>query len=410
MAGINKILDVEAGSLLLVDESTAELFFKITLRGENKQITAYRLLPGEGIAGWVVANNQPVIINNAQSDKRFTPKIDEAIGFTTKTVLCVPLLVRGKPIGALEVINKRCGPFDPDDQELLVSMAAALGIALKNVDLYQEAQEHARRTQIINQVTSTINTGHGLSETGKLILEQFGRLLPFDHISLSLLDTSGENVRQWVFTEHGSLEFTKSGLPLKNTLLAYIIKNNQLRIDDDISSLRPGGSPYPDDQILLDEKIKSRIAFPLVTGQTPYGSLTIGHRQAGAYDRLELRLLEQLIPQVAVAIEKSWLINVMEEHNAELRGLNHLSEMLFSTTDFRVIVDTASSMLPRLLPGDVQGVIIADRRGIYLGVAVPFDFTRTEQIIGDMVDTFAQISESDVPSEVVYAKTMAGVE
>jgi hypothetical protein len=55
--------------------------------------------------------------------------------------------------------------------------------------------------------------------------------------------------------------------------------------------------------------------------------------------------------QVAVAVEKSSLINAMEEHNIELRGLNHLSEMLFSTTDLRVIIDTTVSMLPRLLPG-----------------------------------------------------------
>ena len=75
MAGINKILDVEAGSLLLLDEDSGELYFKITLRGENKQVTSYRLQSNEGIAGWVVTNNKPIIVNNLATDKRFSPKM-----------------------------------------------------------------------------------------------------------------------------------------------------------------------------------------------------------------------------------------------------------------------------------------------------------------------------------------------
>jgi signal transduction histidine kinase/uncharacterized protein YigA (DUF484 family) len=417
MTGINKILNVEAGSLLLVDEQTKELYFKITLRGENKQITAYRLQADEGIAGWVVGHSQPVISNDAQNDKRFSKKIDHAIGFTTRMIMCVPLIVRGKPIGALEVLNKHKGSFDKDDQELLVSMAASLGIALKNADLYQEAQERAHHTEIINRVTSVINTGHGLSETGKLIIEQLSQFLSFDHISLSILDHAKENIRQWVFTEHGCLEYTKLIAPLQDSALARIIENNKGYVDDDVSKLRVSKSrlstlsptgPYPDDQVLLEDNVKSRIAVPLTTKKTPYGSLNIGHQQAEVYGPSELALLEQFIPQIAVAIEKSWLIDVMEQHNLELRGLNHMSEMLFSTTDYRLIIDTALSMLPRLLPGDIQGVIVAEEEGLYLGVDTPFDFTRTDEIIADIIGIFTQLSEGDVSTEIIYFKSLAG--
>ena len=417
MTGINKILNVEAGSLLLVDEQTKELYFKITLRGENKQITAYRLQADEGIAGWVVGHSQPVISNDAQNDKRFSKKIDHAIGFTTRMIMCVPLIVRGKPIGALEVLNKHKGSFDKDDQELLVSMAASLGIALKNADLYQEAQERAHHTEIINRVTSVINTGHGLSETGKLIIEQLSQFLSFDHISLSILDHAKENIRQWVFTEHGCLEYTKLIAPLQDSALARIIENNKGYVDDDVSKLRVSKSrlstlsptgPYPDDQVLLEDNVKSRIAVPLTTKKTPYGSLNIGHQQAGVYGPSELALLEQFMSQIAVAIEKSWLIDVMEQHNLELRGLNHMSEMLFSTTDYRLIIDTALSMLPRLLPGDIQGVIVAEEEGLYLGVDTPFDFTRTDEIIADIIDIFTQLSEGDVSTEIIYFKSLGG--
>jgi PAS domain S-box-containing protein len=407
MAGINNTLDVEAGSLLLEDEDTGELYFAITLRGENKQITSYRLQPGEGIAGWVVDNNQPVISNNAQTDRRFTTKIDKAIGFITNNLLCVPLVVQGEPIGALEVLNKQRGNFNEDDQELLVSMSASLAIALKNADLYQEAQERIQRTEIITRITSTINTGHGLSETGKLLVEQFKQMLSFDFVGLSLLDSSHENIRQWILTEQGSVEYTQGIMPVKDSALAWIVEHNQGRIDGDISN-HPDGKVFVDEQILLSENIKSKISFPLSTQIKPFGSLNIGHRQADAYGPSELRMLEQFMPQIAVAIEKSWLIDVMEQHNIELRSLNHLSEMLFSTTDYRLIVDTTVSMLPRLLPGEVQAIVIAEIEGVSVGLATPDNFRQAEQIIATSLNLYTELVDEKASTEIIYTKTVEG--
>ena len=407
MAGINDILEVEAGSILLLDEEANELYFKITLRGENKQVTSFRLKRDEGIAGWVVINNQPTISNNAQSDKRFFRSIDQAIGFKTHTVLCVPLVVKGKAMGVVEVINKRSGPFDNDDMELLVSMAASVGIALENASLYDDAQERAYHKEIINQVIAAVNSGHGLSETAKIIFEQFRRLLSFDHMSVSLLDNTKQNIRQWTFSEYGSIEQTKTAIPLKGSALAQLIKNNQGCIDDDISKKAITGT-YSDDAILLEDGIKSKISVPLTTQKGPYGSLNLGRRLPNAYGPHDLDLLAQLISQVAVAIEKARLIDVMEQRTAELQMLNHFGEMLVSTTDLNLILDTTLSMLPRLLPGDVQGMIVAGEEGCYLGVAVPFGFNKTDEIIKNIFETFTEMNEGEVSEELILSKSIAG--
>lgn len=407
MAGINEILDVEAGSILLVDESNGELYFKITLRGENKQITAFRLQPGEGIAGWVVKTGQPTMSNHAHNDRRFCRTIDDAIGFETKTVLCAPLIVQGKPIGAIEVINKRTGVFDSDDLELLVSMAASLGVALENANLYKQAQERAYQKEIIGQITMAVNSGHGLSETARIIFEQFKRLLSFDHLSVSLLDSSKDGIHQWIFSEYGAIQYTKTSIPLKGTALAWLIKHQRSCLNKDISSLNSGQN-YPDHQMMLDDGTKAGMSVLLTTQKGPYGSLNMGHRRTDAYECSHLELLEQLTSQVAVAIEKARLIDVLEQRTVELQMLNHLGEMLTSTTDLNLILDTTLSMLPRLLAGDVQGVIVGGEDGCYLGAAVPFGFTRTEQTIQEIFDTFTEISEQPVSKQLLAAKSIAG--
>jgi GAF domain-containing protein len=177
MTGINDVLDVEAGSLLLVDQETNELYFEITLRGENSEVTEFRLQPGQGIAGWVVANGSPAIVNDVGTDSRFFSKIDEAIGFKTKSVMCAPLVVQGYPIGALEVIN--------DDQDLLISMCASLAIALQNAGLYEEAQKRAQRTSIIGNIATAINASLSLVEASQAIADHLHKLVPFDYATLT---------------------------------------------------------------------------------------------------------------------------------------------------------------------------------------------------------------------------------
>lgn len=404
MAGINELLEVEAGSLLLVDEGTDELYFKITLRGENRQITSFRLGRHEGIAGWVVNHNRPAISNNPDTDKRFSRKIDQAIGFKTTMVLCVPLLVQSQPIGVLEVLNKRTGPFDEADQELLMSMAASLGIALENAQLYEAAQERARHNEIINQITTAINTAHGLTDIGQFIVEQLSRLIQFDDLSLSLLDDTRNHFQQRVLTSVDADDPPLQLFRLEDTALAHIIATNQARVYADISQPDPDALLPPDRQRLLANGIKAQIILPLTTQKSPYGTLNVGHRQAGAYGLTELRLLEQIEPQLAVAIEKSRIIDVMEQHNTELKQINHLSEMLASTTDISLILETTLNMLPRLLPGDVHGVILMGEAGAYLGIATPRDFAQTDQVTTAIQNTFTELREGDTPTAIISTR------
>ena len=144
MHGIRRILHVEAGSLLLLDEGSSLLEFKKILRGSQERMVGFKLKPGEGIAGYVVQKGEPLLVLDAQNDPRFCPRIDEAIGFVTRSILCVPLKVKDKVIGAIEVINRLDGQLDENDLWLLNYMAGSVAIALENARLYTELSDFAR--------------------------------------------------------------------------------------------------------------------------------------------------------------------------------------------------------------------------------------------------------------------------
>ncbi|MCB0211983.1 MAG: GAF domain-containing protein [Anaerolineae bacterium] len=146
MEQVEVMLAVEAGSLLLTDQSTGELVFQIALGDKADEVKPFRVPKGQGIAGQVAQSGQPLIISDAGLDARHFKDLDEKIQFVTRNILCVPLILHGQVIGVLQVLNKKVGDFTQNDSELLSSIASYAAIAIENARLYQSLEEEHTRT------------------------------------------------------------------------------------------------------------------------------------------------------------------------------------------------------------------------------------------------------------------------
>lgn len=136
-----KITNSEAGSLLLYDKNTKELYFDVAIGEKADKIKTVRLKLGQGIAGWVALNKEVLIINDVQNDPRFFKKADEQSGFITKSMICLPVVSKDKLIGVLQAINKINGSFNDYDTELLKALANQVAVAIENAKLYNELKE-----------------------------------------------------------------------------------------------------------------------------------------------------------------------------------------------------------------------------------------------------------------------------
>jgi len=158
MENVNLILQVEAGSLLLLDQETGELEFAVTLKGDAARFSSFHLKLGQGIAGWVAQHGEPLLVPDVRQDPRFCAQIDQCTGFRCRSILCVPLKAKEKTIGVLEVINKQSGPespsFTPGDLELLTTLASWVAVAVENARLNRAAREMAATTALRQAVTT----------------------------------------------------------------------------------------------------------------------------------------------------------------------------------------------------------------------------------------------------------------
>jgi signal transduction histidine kinase/transcriptional regulator with GAF, ATPase, and Fis domain len=171
------ILNCEAGSLFLLDEQTRELVFKVTVGPVAANLIGQRLPAGTGIVGRAVQTRAPVIENEEQkaATKRFSG-VDQQTGFVSRSLMAVPLQVKDRVTGVVEVINRRDGlPFVAGDQELLTAFAGQAAVAIENARLYmltdQELAARVEELSVMQRIDRELNASLEMDRAMRITLD-----------------------------------------------------------------------------------------------------------------------------------------------------------------------------------------------------------------------------------------------
>ena len=146
------LLEVEIGSLMMVDEGQQHLTVEVAHGLPKDVIKKYKIKVGEGIAGWIAEKGKPLLIKDIRKDKRFPRRGGR---YTTESLLSVPLKLGGKIIGVINVNNKRSkSAFREDDLELLTALASQAAQAIHNATQFKETRETSEvKLQFLANVT-----------------------------------------------------------------------------------------------------------------------------------------------------------------------------------------------------------------------------------------------------------------
>ncbi len=154
MEKINQFFRVDAGSLLMLDDETGELVFVMTLEEGQEKLVGLRVPAGVGIVGDVARTQQYAIVHDVECDPRFYRAVSDGIGYNVRSILCVPIVVKGRTIGVIELLNKRTGHFTEEEAIRLTRMAATIGIAIENARLFQQVSTVRDRFEAIVNSTN----------------------------------------------------------------------------------------------------------------------------------------------------------------------------------------------------------------------------------------------------------------
>ncbi len=138
---VPQVVGAERCSIFILDEERNELVLEIL--NETQEL---RMPADKGIAGWVASHGIGQIVNDVKQDPRWYDGIGREVDFVTRSILCVPMRVKDRMVGVMQLLNKRNGAlFTEQDMQLLTTLASQAGIAIENARLYQSLKQERDR-------------------------------------------------------------------------------------------------------------------------------------------------------------------------------------------------------------------------------------------------------------------------
>ena len=226
-----RILRSEACSLLLVDEDSGELFFYVT-DDSCADLEAVRIEKGQGIVGAVFETGQPLIVNNVDEDPRFFSGVDQQTGFSTKSLICVPMSVGTKHIGVVEVLNRIEGNYTREDLETLESIASQSAIAIEYVRASEKRSFDERLAVVGNMSAAMV---HDLRNSMQVI-SGFSQLIAMEQPqNREYCDVISREIDKLVQMSQEILEFSRGSKiniePVQVSLGSFLKSIHRLNID-----------------------------------------------------------------------------------------------------------------------------------------------------------------------------------
>ncbi len=153
-----EVIDTEAASILLLDEHTRELRFAAATGADPKVLARIPVPMDNSIAGVVFSENRPVIVHDVKRDNRHYGRVAEAVHLRVRSLLGVPMHIKGKVTGVLEALNKRGETFTDEDTQVLSTFASQSAVAINNARLLDKLQRAYAELGKLDRMKSTFVT------------------------------------------------------------------------------------------------------------------------------------------------------------------------------------------------------------------------------------------------------------
>ena len=204
-----KLCGAEASNLLLVNTATRELHFEASLGGAGEAVKRYKVKMGEGIAGWVAQNNKSLILDDAGGDYRYRHDISKELKYEAKSILAVPMRVKGECLGVIELLNKKdVKKFSKEDLEWLEIFADQAGIAIINAKNMEQA--HDKIKQIFHEQIKSNSLHKIVIAKNPVVMEKMQIVEKVAKTDASVLILGESGVGKEIFAEQIHLKSKRS--------------------------------------------------------------------------------------------------------------------------------------------------------------------------------------------------------
>ncbi len=234
-----EISGAEAASILLFDDTSRQLYFQVATNMDESMRRGI-VVPLDGsIAGWIVNNRQTVRITNVHNDPRFFSSVEQTTGFSTESILGIPLVTKNKIVGVLEALNKPKGKFTDTDESMLLVLGAQAAVAIENARLFQQSDLISEFVHELRTPLSSLSTATYLLLRPEMSQEQRDQIVNNIHTETMRLNSLASSFLDLARLESGRVQFRKTRFSVadlfyecKDVMASKAMENNiQIRVE-----------------------------------------------------------------------------------------------------------------------------------------------------------------------------------
>ncbi len=239
-----------------------------------------------------------------------------------RSELAVPLIVKNRVIGVLNLEAQEAGRFTEEHKRLLTLIGSRMAVGIENARLYTRTTRQARTLVLLNEIARELTSILNVDELLKRIAELLSRLIDYQMFSILLLDAAGEKLQHRFSLRFQENIQLKHDIALGEGLVGYAVQHRQAVLVPDVNK-----DPR---YIRLNPETRSELAVPLIYKDKVIGVLDLEHTQRGFFTDDHKRTVTTLAAQVAIAIENARLYEEIARQEKRLeRDLALARELQF---------------------------------------------------------------------------------
>jgi len=359
---VRKVIDYEIFAILLLNEKAQELRFRFQTGYPKEFADRTRIKVGQGVTGRAAQLRQSILVNDVTKEDGYI----EAIA-NVRSELAVPLIVKNRLIGVIDIEAREPGYFKEEHQRLLTLIASRMAVGIENAQLYTRTTRQARTLLLLNEIARELSSILNLDQLLKRIAELLNRIIDYQMFSILLVDESGQKL-----THRFSLRFQenihlKHDIPIGRGLVGAAAAEKTAVLVPDVSK-----DPR---YVMANPETKSELVVPLIYKDTVIGVLDLEHTRRGFFTEDHKRTITTLAAQVAIALENARLYEQIARQERRLERDLALAREL----QFRLLppsmpklenLEVAAKFVPaRAIGGDLYDFVhySGSRLGIVIG-------------------------------------------
>src|SRR5512144_2794645 len=204
------ITRAEAASILLYDDTARQLYFQVATNIDEPTMRGLIVPLDKSIAGWIVTNRKPARIDDAHKDERHFGEVEQTVGYSTRSLLGIPLITKNKVVGVLEVINKKKGRFTDADESMLSVLGAQAAVAIENARLFQQSDLLSEVVHELRTPLASLSTATYLLLRPEMSREQRDQIVNNIHNETLRLNSLASSFLDLARLESGRVQFRKT--------------------------------------------------------------------------------------------------------------------------------------------------------------------------------------------------------